>query len=37
MSPGTGVLALALFLHLSEPHFTHLENKEFELNLKFPT
>lgn len=24
---------LALFLPLSEPHFTYLENKERELNL----
>lgn len=33
MSPETWDLVLVLFLPLSEPHFTHLENKEFELNL----
>lgn len=37
MSPEIWDLVLALFFQLSEPHFTHPENKEFELNLWFPS
>lgn len=37
MSAGAWVRALAPSLRLCEPHLTHLQNKEFELNPKFPT